>query len=71
MPLAGVRLQPVHRPRHKVFSSVVKQLVLCRICGKPVPLETAKTDEWGKAVHEDCYVLRIRLELATQNAKTA
>ena len=28
----------------------------CSICAALVPLETSKTDEDGKAVHEDCYV---------------
>lgn len=27
----------------------------CAICGRPVQLEVAKTDERGRAVHEDCY----------------
>jgi hypothetical protein len=27
----------------------------CAICRKPVELEAAKTDEQGRAVHEDCY----------------
>jgi hypothetical protein len=33
----------------------------CTICDKPVPLETCKTDEAGKAVHEECYVLKLKL----------
>lgn len=28
----------------------------CRICGKPVPLESCKTDPEGRAVHESCVV---------------
>lgn len=28
---------------------------ICAICGKPVELEFAKTDEHGLAVHGDCY----------------
>lgn len=36
---------------------------LCSICTKPVPLETCKTDEAGQAVHEDCYVLRLKQTL--------
>jgi hypothetical protein len=31
-------------------------LVICQICKKPVALETARINEHGKAVHEDCYV---------------
>jgi hypothetical protein len=30
--------------------------IVCCICAGPVPLETSKTDERGRAVHEDCYV---------------
>ncbi len=36
-------------------------LFLCCLCGDPVDLRTAKTDEYGKAIHEDCYVLRMRM----------
>lgn len=28
----------------------------CSVCGHPVPLETCKVDEGGKAVHARCYV---------------
>jgi hypothetical protein len=31
----------------------------CSICQKRVALETAKTDEFGQAVHEGCYVLKL------------
>jgi hypothetical protein len=31
----------------------------CSICQKPVTLETAKTDEVGQAVHEECYLLML------------
>jgi hypothetical protein len=31
----------------------------CPICQLPVPLETAKTDEKGRAIHEQCYVLKL------------
>ena len=34
-------------------------LPLCPICNAPVPLETAKTDEEGTAIHEECYVLKV------------
>ena len=32
---------------------------LCAICRKPVILETAKTDDDGQAIHEECYVEKI------------
>lgn len=31
----------------------------CSICNEPVELETAKTDECGRAIHENCYVLKL------------
>jgi hypothetical protein len=31
----------------------------CSICGKPVALETAKTDEVGQAAHDECYLLKL------------
>ena len=40
-------------------------LPACSICDKPVQLETSKTDENGKAVHGECYVLKVKLMLAT------
>jgi hypothetical protein len=30
---------------------------ICYICNKPVRLEQSKTDESGRAIHEECYVL--------------
>lgn len=38
----------------------------CSICNWPVDLKTCKTDEAGKCVHEDCYMLRELLKNATQ-----
>ena len=34
----------------------------CAICNKPVAIETAKTDDDGQAVHEECYLQRIRMK---------
>ena len=32
---------------------------ICSLCNKPVPLETSRADEYGKAVHEGCYLLKV------------
>ena len=40
-------------------------LPICHLCEKPVKLETAKTDELGRTVHEGCYVLHVSLRKAT------
>jgi hypothetical protein len=37
-----------------------KEMFTCRICSKPLHLETdTRTDEEGKAVHEECYVRHV------------
>ena len=35
-------------------------LPACCVCNSPVLVETSKTDEYGQAVHEECYVLKLR-----------
>ena len=37
----------------------------CALCNERVEIETAKTDENGKAVHEECYVRLVRLKAIT------
>ena len=34
----------------------------CPICHKEVLIETAKTDEDGRALHKECYLFRLRLK---------
>jgi hypothetical protein len=46
------------------------RLPKCSICNQPVELETAKTDEDGNLVHEDCYVRRVRLKEITPPAQS-
>jgi hypothetical protein len=33
--------------------------VVCIVCGLSVNLETAKTDDQGKPIHEDCHTRQI------------
>lgn len=47
------------------------KLPICRICNKSVVLESAKTDENGNAIHEECYLLKIGLKAATTWASKA
>ncbi len=37
----------------------------CAVCGLPVTLETSKADERGKAVHDNCLLLKINLHDGT------
>lgn len=46
-------------PRHP-------RLPLCPICSESVALENGKADENGKAIHEECYLLKIGLKAATR-----
>lgn len=34
----------------------------CTICKEPVNLEESKTDEYGQAIHENCYVWTVELK---------
>lgn len=38
---------------------------LCPVCNEPIDLRVSKTDEQGRAIHEDCYALKIDVERAT------
>jgi len=40
----------------------VRPILLCRICSQPVPVETAKTDGNGQAIHEVCYTSSLTRE---------
>jgi len=42
---------------------------LCHICKKPVALELAKADEQGRAVHAECYLLKISATCETLISK--
>jgi len=44
-------------PFLEVFvASQESALPICPACNRPVPLESAKTDDKGRAIHEECYV---------------
>ena len=45
---------------------IIKWVPTCVLCGKSVKLETCKTDEYGKCIHEQSYVRKIRLEQASE-----
>ena len=40
------------------------RFLTCSICNKPVEAETATNDDDGKPVHEECWLLKMRLEQA-------
>jgi hypothetical protein len=64
---------PFKNPRQCQEIPNPSSATLCRICNKPVPLEIAKADGDGKAIHEECYAQKLRLEKASnagQDGKT-
>jgi hypothetical protein len=50
---------------HPAYAGI-RWVPTCVLCGRPVKLETCKTDECGKCIHEQCYVRKIRLEQASE-----
>ena len=38
---------------------------ICSVCNEPVELNTAKVNEVGNPIHEECYVVKVRLREAT------
>jgi hypothetical protein len=55
-----IRIPPLARVRSNFQSPTVH----CSICGRLVPLEIAKVDEFGSAIHEECYALKMQLKSA-------
>jgi hypothetical protein len=39
----------------------------CPICERAVSLETANTDETGRAIHQECYLLKLKLKRASES----
>jgi hypothetical protein len=53
-------------PRLPIMPSDEKvKLPMCSECQQPVELGTARTDEDGKAIHPECYLLRLRMKRGT------
>jgi hypothetical protein len=50
---------PDYTSLHHPISRNPQRLPKCRICSEPVCLETSNTDEYGQALHEECYVLKL------------
>ena len=62
------RIRPYLRNTRAVPIPKKPWLPACPICNKEVQLETAKTDEVGRALHEECYLLRLNLRRSTKPA---
>jgi hypothetical protein len=47
-----------------IKSPLGPKLPICPICNERVELESSKTDEYGKAIHEECYLIKLHAERA-------
>ena len=52
--------------QHHPISGNPQRLPKCCICSEPVCLETSNTDEYGQALHEECYVLKLCMRKKTE-----
>jgi formylmethanofuran dehydrogenase subunit E len=63
IPVEKVKAMLVHFPEslelRPPVSASLHHVLRCTICHEPVPVETAKTDSYGKAIHEECYLLSV------------
>ena len=50
---------------------IISSIHLCWLCGKNVDLNSCKIDEYGKAVHEACYAVRLALEGHPRTSRAA
>ena len=46
-------------PLDRISPRLRKGQTTCPLCHEPVCLEGCKTDEDGRAIHEDCYVRKV------------
>jgi len=55
------------------MSQALRNVLICSVCQQPVALESSKTDENGRATHEDCYIQHLLASLheppSTQHAE--
>lgn len=54
------RIRPFFRDARPGVTPRKPTLPVCTVCEKEVPLETARADEQGRAIHEACYLLRLQ-----------
>lgn len=57
-------MKKYHLPDHKVSNDQLRWTPLCCICYQPVRIENSNTDEHGLAVHENCYLLKLKMQRA-------
>ena len=68
IPVERVKAMLVHLPESPEVRAQVSarphNVLHCTICHQPVPVETAKTDGNGRAIHEECYLMSLTADAA-------
>jgi hypothetical protein len=63
IPVEKVKAMLVHLPESQGLrppvSATLHHVLRCTICSQPVPVETAKTDSNGQAIHEECFIVSV------------
>lgn len=58
------------KPADTQITLGMQPILHCRMCRKPVMIETAKTDWDGQAIHEDCYLTSLtQKSMAAKNRR--
>lgn len=74
IPVQTVKEMMQHLPESQEaraqFSRSLHNVLSCSICRQPVPLETAKTDGNGRAIHEECYIMSLSRETAASRTSS-
>ena len=64
--IGGHSMPGILRSMLEILQFVPKpRLPICSLCNEGIELETVKTDEHGKAIHDECYLLKMRLKDVT------
>jgi len=63
--MSSLRISKTSTPSNS--DNIAHSPLYCPICSSPVSLETAKADESGIAIHEECYVLKMELQRAQRS----
>jgi hypothetical protein len=51
-----------------MFEPRKPDVIVCTVCGEPVALKSATTDEVGHLVHSECYLRQLVARWAAQNS---
>ena len=74
IPVEKVKEMLVHLPESQELrppvSASLHHVLRCTICSQPVPVETAKTDANGRAIHEECYLMSVTAETAASGTRS-